>query len=119
MTFNGVDMSKFFLIQEVIRPIGNDTTLTTNNAPSLGINIQQVKVGAKKIIVKFSVSRKTPLEIEKLKHELAGILNTREAARLTFEDEPDKYYMAIVNGGIDASNVSRIVQKGSYRVSRP
>ena len=119
MTFNGVDMSKFFLIQEVIRPIGNDTTLTTNNAPSLGINIQQVKVGAKKIIVKFSVSRKTPLEIEKLKHELAGILNTREAARLTFEDEPDKYYMAIVNGGINASNVSRIVQKGSIEFLVP
>lgn len=119
MTFNGVDMSKFFLIQEVIRPIGNDTALTTNNAPSLGINIQQVKVGAKKIIVKFSVSRKTPLEIEKLKHELAGILHTREAARLTFEDEPDKYYMAIVNGGIDASNVSRIVQKGSIEFLIP
>ena len=119
MTFNGVDMSKFFLIQEVIRPIGNDTTLTTNNAPSLGINIQQVKVGAKKIIVKFSVSRKTPLEIEKLKHELAGILNTREAARLTFEDEPDKYYMAIVDGGINASNVSRIVQKGSIEFLVP
>ena len=45
MTFNGVDLSRYLRITEIIRPIGNKRSVSTDDAPLLGVNIQQVKRG--------------------------------------------------------------------------
>ncbi|RKV94239.1 MAG: phage tail protein, partial [Streptococcus sp.] len=100
MTFNGVGMSRFFRVREVVRAIGNDRNISQVDAPLIGTNIQKVSFGAKKITVSFTMLEKTATEIEALKHELAGALHVKEPARLTFEDEPDKYYMAIPTGDV-------------------
>lgn len=112
MTYNGVGMSRFFRVREVVRAIGNDRNISQVDAPLIGTNIQKVSFGAKKITVSFTMLEKTAAEIEALKHELAGVLHVKEPARLTFEDEPDKYYMAIPTGDISIGNINRICQKG-------
>lgn len=112
MTYNGVGMSRFFRVREVVRAIGNDRNISQVDAPLIGTNIQKVSFGAKKITVSFTMLEKTAAEIEALKHELAGVLHVKEPARLTFEDEPDKYYMAIPTGDISIGNINRIYQKG-------
>lgn len=112
MTFNGVGMSRFFRVREVVRAIGNDRNISQVDAPLIGTNIQKVSFGAKKITVSFTMLEKTATEIEALKHELAGVLHVKEPARLTFEDEPDKYYMAIPTGGVSIGNINRVCQKG-------
>lgn len=112
MIFNGVGMSRFFRIREVIRAIGNDRNISQVDAPLIGTNIQKVSFGAKKITVSFTMLEKTATEIEALKHELAGVLHVKEPARLTFEDEPDKYYRAIPTGDVSIGNINRVCQKG-------
>ena len=112
MTFNGVGMSRFFRVREVVRAIGNDRNISQVDAPLIGTNIQKVSFGAKKITVRFTMLEKTATEIEVLKHELAGVLHVKEPARLTFEDEPDKYYMAIPTGDVSIGNINRVCQKG-------
>ena len=112
MTFNGVGMSRFFRVREVIRAIGNDRNISQVDAPLIGTNIQKVSFGAKKITVSFTMLEKTAAEIEALKHELAGALHVKEPARLTFEDEPDKYYLAIPTGDVSIGNINRVCQKG-------
>lgn len=112
MTFNGVDMSRFFRVREVVRAIGNDRNISQVDAPLIGTNIQKVSFGAKKITVSFTMLESTANEIEALKHELAGVLHVKEPARLTFEDEPDKYYMAIPTGDVSVGNINRVCQKG-------
>ena len=112
MTFNGVGMSRFFRVREVVRAIGNDRNISQVDAPLIGTNIQKVSFGAKKITVSFTMLESTANEIEALKHELAGVLHVKEPARLTFEDEPDKYYMAIPTGDVSIGNINRVCQKG-------
>lgn len=112
MTFNGVGMSRFFRVREVVRAIGNDRNISQVDAPLIGTNIQKVSFGAKKITVSFTMLEKTATEIEALKHELAGVLHVKEPARLTFEDEPEKYYMAIPTGDVSIGNINRVCQKG-------
>lgn len=112
MIFNGVGMSRFFRVREVVRVIGNDRNISQVDAPLIGTNIQKVSFGAKKITVSFTMLEKTPAEIEALKHELAGVLHVKEPARLAFEDEPDKYYMAIPTGDVSIGNINRVCQKG-------
>ena len=112
MTFNGIGMSRFFRVREVVRAIGNDRNISQVDAPLIGTNIQKVSFGAKKITVSFTMLEKTATEIEALKHELAGVLHVKEPARLTFEDEPDKYYLAIPTGDVSIGNINRVCQKG-------
>lgn len=119
MTFNGFGMSRFFRVREVVRAIGNDRNISQVDAPLIGANIQKVSFGAKKITVSFMMLEKTATEIEALKHELAGVLHVKEPARLTFEDEPDKYYMAIPTGDVSIGNINRVCQKGEITLLVP
>lgn len=46
--YNDFDLSEVIRIIEVIRPVGNERSVTTDDAPILGVNLQNVKTGAKK-----------------------------------------------------------------------
>ena len=39
--YNNHDLSEVIKISEVIRPIGNERNVTTNDAPFLGVNVQE------------------------------------------------------------------------------
>lgn len=117
--YNNHDLSEVIKINEVIRPVGNERDVTTNDAPFLGVNVQEVKTGPKKIKVKFTVQKKTARDTELAKHTLATILNTDKPVRIDISDEPDKYYMGLVIGSVDVDNVARWLQKGEFEILVP
>lgn len=117
--YNNHDLSEVVKINEVIRPVGNERDVTTNDAPFLGVNVQEVRTGPKKIKVKFTVQKKTARDTELAKHTLATILNTDKPVRIDISDEPDKYYMGLVIGSVDVDNVTRWLQKGEFEILVP
>lgn len=117
--YNNHDLSEVIKINEVIRPVGNERDVTTNDAPFLGVNVQEVRTGPKKIRVKFTVQKKTARDTELAKHTLATILNTDKPVRIDISDEPDKYYMGLVIGSVDVDNVARWLQKGEFEILVP
>ena len=117
--YNNHDLSEVIKINEVIRPVGNERDVTTNDAPFLGVNVQEVRTGPKKIKVKFTVQKKTARDAELAKHTLATILNTDKPVRIDISDEPDKYYMGLVIGSVDVDNVARWLQKGEFEILVP
>lgn len=119
MTFNGVDMSKFFRITDIIRPIGNKRSVSTDNAPLLGVNIQQVKIGEKEHTIKFTIFAADPVAMESLKHELAGVLKVTEPVKITYGDEPDKYYLGMPVDDVTPDNVARWMQKSEIKLLIP
>lgn len=119
MTFNGVDMSRYFRITDIIRPIGNKRSVSTDNAPLLGVNIQQVKIGEKEHTVKFTMFAADPVAMENLKHELAGVLKVTEPVKITYGDEPDKYYLGMPVDDVTPDNVARWMQKSEIKIMIP
>ena len=119
ITINGFNLSEVIDIIEIIRPVGNERNVTTNDAPLLGVNLQEVRTGAKVIKVKFAMQYGTGMDLETAKHKLAGIFNTSEAVKVVISDEPDKYYMGLVTGSVDIDNVTRWFQKGSFDILIP
>lgn len=117
--YNNHDLSEVIKINEVIRPVGNERDVTTNDAPFLGVNVQEVRTGPKKIKVKFTIQKKTARDAELAKHALATILNTDKPVRIDISDEPDKYYMGLVVGSVDVDNVARWLQKGEFEILVP
>ncbi|WP_308689197.1 distal tail protein Dit [uncultured Streptococcus sp.] len=119
MTFNGVDMSRYFRITNIVRPVGNKRSITTDDAPKLGVNIQKVKRGAKEHTIKFDMKTMTAMEMERLKHELAGVLNVLEPVKITYGDEPDKYYMGMPVDEITPDNITRWFQRSELKILIP
>ena len=99
MTYNNKDLSELITIQEVLRNVGNERSVTTDDSPSLGVNITKLKTSAKIITVSFYMKNKfNKYALNQDKHTLAGILNVKEPVKITFDDEPDKYYVGYVQG---------------------
>jgi putative phage tail component, N-terminal domain protein len=119
ITINGFDLSEVIDIIEIIRPVGNERNITTNDAPLLGVNLQEVRTGAKVIKVKFAMQYGNGMTLETAKHKLAGVFNTSEAVKVVITDEPDKYYMGLVRGTVDMENVTRWFQKGEFELLVP
>lgn len=119
MTFNGIDMSRFFKVTDIVRPIGNKRSVSTDDAPLLGVNIQQVRRGAKEHVVKFFMKTGTPEEMEALKHDLAGVLDVSEPVKIIYGDEPDKYYMGMPIDDVTPSNVTRWFQRSELTLLIP
>lgn len=117
--YNNHDLSEVIRIIEVIRPVGNERSVTTNDAPLLGVNVQDLKIGPKKIKVKFAIHKKTARDAEGTKHVLASILNTNKPVRITISDEPDKYYLGMAVGAVDMDIVARWFQKGEFDILIP
>ncbi|WP_070021804.1 distal tail protein Dit [Streptococcus agalactiae] len=119
MTFNGIDMSRFFRITEIIRPIGNKRSVSVDDAPLLGVNVQQVKRGEKEHTIKFDLKTTNAMEMEQLKHELAGVLDVLEPVKITYSDEPDKYYMGLPIDDITPENLTRWFQRSELKILIP
>lgn len=119
MVFNGVDMSRFIKIKDIIRPIGNERSVTFDNAPSLGVNIQQVKRGKKEHTIKFDMKERDGETLERLKHEFAGVLNVLEPVKVVYGDEPDKYYMGLPVDEITPENIARWFQRSEFKLIIP
>ncbi len=108
MKYNGQELD--IIVRDIQRDIGNERSITLNDAPFLGQNVQDFKISSKTIVVDFSI---WGFDRNKIKHDLASIFHFSEVKRLEFSDEPDKYYLAIVTGEIKMKESKGLFSEGT------
>ncbi|MDW8759478.1 phage tail family protein [Streptococcus suis] len=96
-TFNGVNFSELVEVHDIRRDIGNDTSIELGDISNIGSSLISSSEGPKYIEIDFSIW--TPSR-NPLKHKIAGLFHTEGVAKLTFSDEPDKYYLAKKTGKV-------------------
>ena len=119
VTFNGVRLSKYIRVTEVIRPIGNNRELTLSENLSIGATVTKVKRGVKEHVIKFDIETKDAREREELKHILAGIFDVEKPVKITYSDEPDKYYLGIPSGDMTIERVTRWFNRSEIKLIIP
>ena len=107
VTFNGVKLSKYIRVTDVISPIGNNRELTLSENPSIGATVTEMRRGVKEHIIKFDIEAKDAKEREELKHILAGIFDVEKPVKITYSNEPYKYYLGIPSGDVTIDKVTR------------
>ena len=108
VTFNGVKLSKYIRVTDVISPIGNNRELTLSENLSIGATVTEMRRGVKEHIIKFDIEAKDAKEREELKHILAGIFDVEKPVKITYSNEPYKYYLGIPSGEVTLDIVTRI-----------
>ncbi len=116
MHFNKTDFRDLIEIHDIQRDIGNNRSISIDQAPRIGVNIQQQTIDAKYIKVDFSIWSE---DRNTLKHKLAGIFNVDSPKELTFSDEPDKYYLAMPIESISMQETSGRRSTGSIKFVVP
>ena len=119
VTFNGVKLSKYIRVTEVIRPIGNNRELTLSENLSIGATVTKMRRGVKEHVIKFDIDTKDAREREELKHVLAGIFDVENPAKITYSDEPDKYYLGIPSGEMKIDKVTRWFNRSEIQLIIP
>ena len=120
--FNGYDLNKYFKLIKVEHEIGNEHSISTDSAPSIGVNVQKVEIGAKKIKLTVSLATRDladmtfidpnePAPIDRVqfyrvREEAARVLHTKKAVKLYLPTEPDRYYLALVKGEVSLKGIS-------------
>ena len=120
--FNGYDLNDYFKLIKVSHDVGNERDVTTDSAPKMGVNIQQVSFGAKKIKLTVSLATRDlndnafvdpnePAQIDigmfhHVREQAARVLHTERPVELKLPDEPDRYYLAIVKGDVTLKGIS-------------
>lgn len=120
--FNGYDLNEYFKLIKVEHEIGNERSISTDSAPSLGVNVQRVEIGAKKIKLTVSLATRDladmtfidpnePAPIDRVqfyrvREEAARVLHTKKAVKLYLPTEPDRYYLALVKGEVSLKGIS-------------
>lgn len=116
MRFNKTDFRDLIEIHDIQRDIGNNRSISIDQAPIIGVNIQQQTIDAKYIKVEFSIWSE---DRNTLKHKLAGIFNVDGPKELIFSDEPDKYYLAMPIESISMQETSGRRSTGSIKFIVP
>ena len=95
ITYAGVDITKWMYVQMVKRDVG---TNHVNTMQKVGISdgqmLQYMSRDVKPIVVTGIVMND---DLVPLRRSLAAAIDTDEPQQLIFGDEPDKYYLAIVD----------------------
>lgn len=115
INFNDIDLTKYFNVLEVERellPARENYSIESEFRH--GKAFDGYKYNSREIKVKAIILAENTVELQKVKRELAGLLDVPEPAKLSFSDEPDKYYLAILDGTTD---VSQLMGFGSVELS--
>ena len=107
VTFNGVKLSQYIRVTDVISPIGNNRELTLSENLSIGATVTKMRRSVKEHVIKFDIETKDAREREELKHVLAGIFDVEKPVKVTYSNEPDKYYLGIPSGEVTIEKVTR------------
>ncbi|AZF90950.1 hypothetical protein CHPC929_0017 [Streptococcus phage CHPC929] len=120
--FNGYDLTNYFKLIKVEHEIGNERSISTDSAPAIGVNVQNVDIGAKKIKLTVSLATRDladmtfidpnePAPVDnvqfyRVREEAARILHTKKAVKLFLPTEPERYYLALVKGEVSLKGIS-------------
>lgn len=104
--FDGVELSDYLIVNDVQRDIGTEITNKTIKVGNRDGEIYSGSVKEKKII---PMTVTLIFDVTVKRRKLAHLLDTNEPKQLIFGDEPDKYYMAKIDG---KTSLEEIVNHG-------
>lgn len=111
MNFNGIDFTQIITINDIKRPILPSQRLTTKSIVGRhGAFFFQKQSDALEIEVKITIRGSNPSDLRNKIRDLADKLDTDQPAPLIFNDEPDKYVMAIISDDTNLDEIYRIGQ---------
>lgn len=115
LSVNGIELSGYFGITNVVRNIGaNRTNNFTKVGLSDGKRLSSVMLEENYIDVEFNILH----DLNKKRRELAGILFSENPFKLIIGDEPDRYYNALVEGQPSLTEMN-FLGKGQIRFVIP
>ncbi|PTY76927.1 hypothetical protein B5V89_16495 [Heyndrickxia sporothermodurans] len=114
VTYAGVDISRFFLIQKITRSILPPREISTLTVPSRhGAYFTGARYGIRKIDIELTVFGNSPVEYMNIIRFFAYSLDIEEPTELIISDEPDKQYFAILSGDTDMLDELMRIGKGT------
>ena len=119
VTFNGIKLSKYIRVTDVVRPIGNNRELTLSENLSIGATVTKMRRGVKEHVIKFDIDTIDAREREELKHVLAGIFDVEKPVKITYSNEPDKYYLGIPHGEVTTERVTSWFNRSEIKIIIP
>jgi predicted phage tail component-like protein len=105
LIYGGVDLSKWLRVTDVVRDIG---TNRTNTLQKVGVQDGKTLISATDDEGTITVSGYTVSDLNAKRREMAAALHPTEVTRLIIGDEPDKYYMAVVDGQATMAETYRL-----------
>lgn len=104
VTFNNIELTDYFNVLEVERDLLPSRENYSVESPFIhGKSFDGYKYNHREIKVQGMLVAENTVELQRVKRELAGLLAVTEPAPLSFSDEPDKYYLALLDGTTDVS----------------
>lgn len=114
--FNGIDFSNLVQVMEISRPFLGTQSIATTNLDGRAGSIFHKKIARDyDVSIKFMIKDNSPLELMNKIRNIASKLDTTEPKPLIFNDEPDKYIMAILDStDLDKNNKYGIITASFY-----
>lgn len=100
VTFNGITISDFFEVGNVIRPLVGRSNTTMDVSGMDGNRVTGSVMMPNKITVSFIMSEKNATQRRDAVRNLTMMLHSEEPARLMFASDNGLYYMAILDGEV-------------------
>lgn len=106
LKFGNYDLTDIIKIKDIKKSVLPSRTNTAVNIPScMGEIYTGFKYESRTIEVEFIVVANTITSYEKAIRDLAGLLDYKTPARLILGNEPDKYYLAVVDGSTELDQI--------------
>mgnify|MGYP001389424735 CR=1 FL=1 len=106
ITYNGVDLSDYLIVNEIMRPIMPSQSLYTKEIYGRrGVYFFDKQDEPLEIPVDVTIKEASWQSYRSLVKEIAGILNVSEPKETIFSDEPDRYVEGIVQGATELEDV--------------
>lgn len=113
ISIDGVDLSQFLIVTDVDKGLGpellNDSI---DNKKTAGSRLKSFRYGSRMIMVSFKILKETKqkkLAIQKILYK-PGVL------KVIFWDEPDRYFLAKINGRANFKDVTWDYAVGSFEL---
>lgn len=104
--FNGVELTQYIKVTNVNRDVISNRTNYGLDIPSLvGEYYTGHKYGKREIEVDFAVICKDNTQYFEFIRTLGDVLDTNTPKELIFSDEPNKYYMAVIDGTVEIDKI--------------
>lgn len=106
MSFNNSNLTQYFKVLEVQRELlPSRENYSVESEFRHGKDFDGFKYNSRVITVTAIIVADTTELLQIKKRELAGLLNVTAPAKLSFSDEPDKYYFAVPTGSTEVEQV--------------
>lgn len=106
MTFNGVKKDYVVTLRGKRRPAWAPLERNMLYVPGRpGAYLESTNVKPRVLDIPILLESKNLIDLQKMKEDLASWLITDEPKELIFDDEPDRVYYAMVDGGLDIDEI--------------